>query len=450
MSEARNDLKHIAVLAFPVATHGPPLLSLVRRLSASASYAKFSFFSTKESNSKLFSKEDGLENIKPYNVSDGLPENYNFAGNLDEVMNYFFKATPGNFKQAMKVAVKEVGKDFTCIMSDAFLWFAADFAQELHVPWVPLWTSSSRSLLLVLETDLVHQKMRSIINEPEDRTIDILPGFSELRGSDIPKELFHDVKESQFAAMLCKIGLALPQAAVVASNSFEELDPDAVILFKSRLPKFLNIGPFVLTSPDPFMSDPHGCLEWLDKQKQESVVYISFGSVITLPPQELAELVEALKECKLPFLWSFRGNPKEELPEEFLERTKEKGKVVSWTPQLKVLRHKAIGVFVTHSGWNSVLDSIAGCVPMICRPFFGDQTVNTRTIEAVWGTGLEIEGGRITKGGLMKALRLIMSTDEGNKMRKKLQHLQGLALDAVQSSGSSTKNFETLLEVVAK
>jgi hypothetical protein len=76
--------------------------------------------------------------------------------------------------------------------------------------------------------------------------------------------------------------------------------------------------------------------------------------------------------------------------------------------------------------------------------------VNTRTIEAVWGTGLEIEGGRITKGGLMKALRLIMSTDEGNKMRKKLQHLQGLALDAVQSSGSSTKNFETLLEVVAK
>jgi hypothetical protein len=87
---------------------------------------------------------------------------------------------------------------------------------------------------------------------------------------------------------------------------------------------------------------------------------------------------------------------------------------------------------------------------MICRPFFGDQTVNTRTIEAVWGTGLEIEGGRITKGGLMKALRLIMSTDEGNKMRKKLQHLQGLALDAVQSSGSSTKNFETLLEVVAK
>ncbi|KAL3586332.1 hypothetical protein D5086_013199 [Populus alba] len=245
MSEARNYLKHIAVLAFPMATHGPPLLSLVRRLSASASYAKFSFFSTKESNSKLFSEEDGLENIKPYNVNDGLPENYNFAGNHDEVMDYFFKATPGNFKQAMEVAVEEVGKDFTCIISDAFLWFAADLARELHITWVPLWTSSSRSLLLVLETDLVHQKMRSIINE---------------------------------------------------------LDPDAVNLFKSRLPKFLHIGPFVLTSPDPFTSDPHGCLEWLDKQKHESVVYISFGSVITLPPQELAELVEALKECKLPFL----------------------------------------------------------------------------------------------------------------------------------------------------
>ncbi|CAK7328442.1 unnamed protein product [Dovyalis caffra] len=448
MTEARNDLKHIAVLAFPFATHGPPLLSLVTRLSATASHAKFSFFSTKESNIKLFSSDlDRLENIKPYNVQDGLPENYIFSGNLDETIDYFLKASPGNFKQAMEVAVKEVGIDFTCIMSDAFLWFAVDMAQGLHVPWVPLWTSGPRSLLLVLEIDLVRQKMGCTINEPKtEQLVDILPGFSELRVADIPKEINSDGEQSEFSAMLQKMGLTLPRAAAVASNSFEELDPDAANLFKSRLPKFLYVGPFALASPDPFTSDPLGCLEWLDKQKQGSVVYISFGSVIMLPHQELAEIAEALEECMLPFLWSFRGNPEEELPKGFLERTKYKGKVVSWTPQVKVLQNKATGVFMTHCGWNSVLESIIGCVPMICRPFFGDQTVNTRNVEAVWGTGIGIEGGRITKEGVTKALKLILSTEEGNKMRKKLEYFQGLALDAVKSNGSSTKNFETLVE----
>ncbi|CAK7344580.1 unnamed protein product [Dovyalis caffra] len=373
-----------------------------------------------------------------------------------------FQASPGNFKQAMEVAVKETGKDFTCIMSDAFLWFAADMAQELHVPWVPLWTSGPRSLLLVLEIDLVRQKIGCIINDKvkeksfvgvkskTEQLVDFLPGFSQIHIADIPENIISDSNGSEFSAMLHKMGLTLPRAAAVALNSFEELDPDVANLFKSRLPKFLYIGPFALASPDPFMSDSQGCLEWLDKQKQGSVVYISFGSVIKLPPQEFPELAEALEECKLPFLWSFRGNPEEELPKGFLERTKERGKVVSWTPQAKVLQNKATGVFMTHCGWNSVLESIIGCVPMICMPFFGDQTMSKRKVEAVWGTGIGMEGGRITKQVVMKALKLILSTDEGYKMRKKLEYLQGLVLDAVESNGSSTKNFETLVELVNK
>uniref|UniRef100_B9P509 Uncharacterized protein n=1 Tax=Populus trichocarpa TaxID=3694 RepID=B9P509_POPTR len=40
-------------------------------------------------------------------------------------------------------------------LSDTFFLFAVDMAKELHIPWVPLWTSEPRSLPFLLESDLV-------------------------------------------------------------------------------------------------------------------------------------------------------------------------------------------------------------------------------------------------------------------------------------------------------
>ncbi|OMP03777.1 UDP-glucuronosyl/UDP-glucosyltransferase [Corchorus capsularis] len=199
----------------------------------------------------------------------------------------------------------------------------------------------------------------------------------------------------------------------------------------------------------PFIDDSLGCLDWLNKQEPESVVYISFGTVITPPPFELQALSEALEESNLPYLWSFRGNPQEQLPEGFLERTSLKGKIVPWAPQQKVLQHEAIGVFVTHGGWNSVLESITGGVPMIFRPFFGDQGLNTKTVEAVWGFGLGLEGGMFTKQAKVKALKVILSSDERKKMREKIAVQKELAFKAVEPNGSSVENFKKLVEIMS-
>lgn len=283
----------------------------------------------------------------------------------------------------------------------------------------------------------------------ENQIVEIIPEFS-VRAADLPEGVASGDLNSCFAIMLYKMGKALPQATAVAINSFEDVHSRAIDELKSKFHKFLNVGPFTLKAPPSWMSDEHGCLEWLDQQDYASVAYISFGRVITPPPHELIALAEALEESGVPFIWSFRGNAEEKFPKGFLQRTSRKGKILPWATQLLVLAHPSVGVFVTHCGWNSILDSIIAGVPMICRPFFGDQKLNMRTLEKVWGFGVGVEGGVFTKNGAKKALELSLLSEQGKEMREKIRGLTENAYRAVGSDGSSTENFNTLKDIVTK
>lgn len=169
---------------------------------------------------------------------------------------------------------------------------------------------------------------------------------------------------------------------------------------------------------------------------------------MTPPLQELVAVAEALEATGVPFLWSLKDHSKANLPKGFLERTSLNGKVVPWAPQFEVLGHASIGVFITHCGWNSVTESVICGVPMICRPFFGDQNLNRRLVQDVWRIGVGVEGGVFTKSGLTRDLHLILA-HEGRKMREKIGVLKELGRKAIESNGSLTTNFISLLEVVS-
>lgn len=159
----------------------------------------------------------------------------------------------------------------------------------------------------------------------------------------------------------------------------------------------------------------------------------------------------ALEETKTPFLWSINDESQKHFPKGFLERINANGigKVVPWAPQVQILEHFATGVFITHGGWNSVLESIGAAVPMICRPFIGDQQINTCMVERVWGIGMKIEGGNFTNRGTCYALEQGLSLDGSSKMwKERIEVLKDLAHKAVGPNGSSIQNFKTLVDVV--
>ncbi|KAG4959071.1 hypothetical protein GLYMA_13G094300v4 [Glycine max] len=448
MTVCPTDDRHVAVLAFPYGTHAAPLLNLVRRVAAEAPQVTFSFFSTKRSNASVFAglNEEQLFNIKPYEVDDGLPENYVPSKNPKDAVEFFVKSMPMNYMTSMDEAVAKTGRHITCLVSDAFFWFCADLADEMHAKWVPLWTAGPHPLLAHISSKHIREKLGPE-GVRENKEIDFLTGFSGLKASDLPGGLTEE-PEDPISMMLEKMGEALPRATAVAINSFATVHLPIAHELESRFHKLLNVGPFILTTPQTVPPDEEGCLPWLNKQEDRSVVYLSFGSSIMPPPHELAAIAEALEEGKYPFIWAFRGNPEKELPQGFLERTNTQGKVVGWAPQMLILRHSAVGVCMTHGGWNSVLDCIVGGVPMISRPFFGDQMLNTATMEHVWEIGVGLENGIFTKEETLRALELIMSSEKGKMMRQKMDELKDFAMAAAGHEGDSTKNFCTFSEIV--
>ena len=119
-------------------------------------------------------------------------------------------------------------------------------------------------------------------------------------------------------------------------------------------------------------------MTWLDAQPLKSVIYVSFRSITVMTKDELMEFWYGLVNSKQWYLWAIGPNlvaqkyDEGQIPVELVEGTKDRGCMVSWALQEEVLIHQAIGGFLTHSGWNSILESIVARVPMICWPYFAD------------------------------------------------------------------------------
>ncbi|KAK1435559.1 hypothetical protein QVD17_01325 [Tagetes erecta] len=423
-------------------------MTLVRRLASVSPTVVFSFFNTEASNRVLFAGES-CNNILAYDVSDGcIPstEGEETLMPLVERVNMFLLVAEEELRKGVGVAERDVGVKISCIVTDAFYWFCGDMAEEMNIPWVAFFNGNSFALCTHLYTDLIREKTAHLIGSAEE-TVDFIPGIKSIRLADLPYGVVSGDLKSPVATMLHKMGRALPTATAVSVNSFQELDADLTKSLSSKLNKFLNIGPFNLISKEKtsVKFDEYSCISWLDNQKERVVAYICFGTTLTLPPHEIVELAEALEETKTPFLWSINKDSHKHFPKGFLERTSANGtgKVVAWAPQEQVLSHIAIGVFVTHAGWNSVLESIGFGVPMICRPYFADQHLSSWMVESVWEIGLRIKGGSFTKEATCRALEQVLS-----KRYEKIEALKDLAHKAVASNGSSDQNFKTLLELV--
>ncbi|MFS7949687.1 putative UDP-glucuronosyl/UDP-glucosyltransferase [Helianthus anomalus] len=95
-----------------------------------------------------------------------------------------------------------------------------------------------------------------------------------------------------------------------------------------------------------------------------------------------------------------------------------------WAPQVKVLSHDSVGEFVTHCGWNSVLEGVRTGVPMVAWPQYAEQRLNKIMMVEEMKVALpmdESESGKVAAVEVAKRVRQLMESEEGKVVREMQQ-----------------------------
>ncbi|PPS13049.1 hypothetical protein GOBAR_AA07583 [Gossypium barbadense] len=227
--------------------------------------------------------------------------------------------------------------------------------------------------------------------------IDIATDFS------LPSYLFF-TSNAAFFGLMCKdrgyttyvkVVARFKDAKGIIINTFEELEPYALHCFSNgQNPPLYPVGPVIELTGLSYSDSDDKVMKWLDDQPQASVVFLCFGSMGSFKTPQVKEIALGLEQSGFRFLWSLRVQPpqndaSEMLPDGFLKRVQGRGMICSWAPQLKVLTHKVIGGFISHCGWNSILEILWFGVPITTWPLYAEQQLNA--FKMVKELGLAVE-----------------------------------------------------------
>jgi len=287
-----------------------------------------------------------------------------------------------------------------------------------------------------------------VLHVSEAKLDEPVPELPPLKMKDLPPESFHD--------MLSTLVEETTTSQAIICNTFDELESSALANVRQSLPiPVFPIGPLhKLSPPAPsisIMTQDQTSLCWLNSQAPKSVLYVSFGSVVTMSEAEFLEIAWGLANSNQPFLWVVRpglvqGSETYEPAsiEGYLETVSGRGHIVKWAPQREVLAHPSVGGFWTHCGWNSTLETISEGVPMICLPFYADQVVTARYVSESWGVGLRL-GCRPDRKLVEKTIRRLMAEEEGEEMKNRMTNLKEKATLTLMEGGSSHTSLEKLI-----
>ncbi|KAL3533747.1 hypothetical protein ACH5RR_007268 [Cinchona calisaya] len=204
----------------------------------------------------------------------------------------------------------------------------------------------------------------------------------------------------------------------------------------------------------------HHCLDWLDKQAPNSVIFVSFRSTTSLSDQEVEEIAIGLEKSEQKFIWVVRDAHKGDvfdgefrrarLPEGFEERM-EKGRIIlrDWAPQLEILGHLSTGGFMSHCGWNSCIESITMGVPVAAWPMHSDQPRNALLLEKVLKIGLIVSDWSrrvelVISVAVENAVRRL-ELAEGEEMRRRVGELSKVVRESVMDGGACRLEMDSFI-----
>ncbi|KAI9195718.1 hypothetical protein LWI28_017424 [Acer negundo] len=391
----------------------------------------------------------------------------NLRKSCSEYFNYLFvESQVANVRHVVsEIVLSRSNSDsvrVTGLVVDMFCVSFTDIAIELGLPSY-VYFASNTGFLSVLMDIPTHQDE---IEESSNSEL-LIPGIvNPVPVSVLPQSLFTINKDGY--STYIKLAQKFKNVNGILVNTFFELEQYAVNSFSGGLnPPVYTIGPVLdlQGQPNPNL-DEEQCrknLKWLDDQPESSVVFLCFGSGGCFGPAQVKEMAIGLEESEHKFLWSLRLSPPNNevpgnddadiFPEGFLERIRGRGMICGWAPQIEVLAHRAIGGFVSHCGWNSILESLWYGVPIMTWPLYAEQQLNAFRMVKELGLAVELRldsksdnGDLVTAAEISRAVRCVMDGD--SEIRKKVKNMADISRKSLMDGGSSFVSVKQFIDLV--
>eukprot|EP01018_Ginkgo_biloba_P017683 Gb_30616 [translate_table: standard] len=475
-----NGSLHALVIPYPAVGHVNPMMHLSKRLASRGTIVTFvttHAFHSHMMKSQLATPSTDLQtdhdlglHIRPAQISDGLPLEFDRSANFNEFLLSMDRNVEAEIEKLilnLNAASSDQLPPLSFIIADAFHPQTLHVANKLGLPWVVLWPEAAASYSICSKWDLLLSQGHLPLRKPgaveRNDLIDCIPDIPHLRATELP-DFMHtsNMTSNPIDELSYRTIKNVGEADWVLCNSFSELESRVIDGIQLKSP-MCPVGP--LLPFDDETDSTHKSIVgrslfwdveyWLDTKPSESVIYVSFGSTAHMSKAQVQEIAVGLQQSQEFFVWILRpdivaSNVSDVLPQGFMEDTKDQGLVLPWCPQLEVLSHPCVGGFLTHCGWNSVMESLSFGVPMLGLPLWADQYLNCKLISDEWRIGLKMMmnsgDGVVRREEIWKGVKMLMKGEEGKEMKRRANILRHMAKGALLKGGSSYENINRFLK----
>ncbi|KAL9233379.1 hypothetical protein vseg_008391 [Gypsophila vaccaria] len=466
-----DDNKKVRIFFFPflAAGHLLPMIGVARAF-ASHPDVQVTIIATPK-NVQLFQEAVDCDRVDGHDIGFHTIELPNKAA-LGGVENFLAPVPLGlkikvlmavmNLKDTLRDILSEYRPD--CLVSDPMHPWSVGVAEEVGIPRIVFNSSSLFGFCCehVLSKFKPHERLSS---DSEPFVLDGLPDKVEFTRKMIPHWYRQQNSSTAFFQEMRK---ANDDSYGVITNSFRDLEHKYLDYSNNVMEKKVwMVGPVSNQYTNKPSQGGDHILKWLDSKEPRSVLYVSFGTEAFLAKDQFHEIALGLKASCQPFIWVARTetstpeSDEEWFPKGFEQemRDSNQGLVIKgWAPQVAILGHPNVGVFMTHCGWNSCLEGLTNGVPMITWPITADQFFNESLLVDVAKVAVRVgnkeemsmdaeDKATVTRDQVEEATRRILEGGEKDKkIRTRVIKYAEESKKCVQEGGSSYKDVDTLIQ----